>query len=172
MRFPRILIALTIALLAAPATAGAQECANTTVVPAAENLGAVRGAILCLTNAQRARHGLQPLRTNPQLQRGAGARVDDMVETGYYAHTSPAGVPFDRPLERAGYGRHATHIDMSENLGQATGDFSSAADLIDGWMASPDHRANLLRPTYRDAGIGIRVDGDDVTFAMEFGATR
>lgn len=107
--------------------------------------------VIRLMNVERAAFGLAPLSADPRLIQAADDRMRHMEDEGFWAHQSPDGVnPFTwlrvraYDFERAG-----------ENL--AAG-FETARLLVDSWMESPGHRANILSPDFADCGIAI-IDG-------------
>ncbi|MGZ4650234.1 MAG: CAP domain-containing protein [Kineosporiaceae bacterium] len=104
--------------------------------------------MLRLVNTERASAGCVPLRSNPVLVGVARAHSRDMAVRGYFSHASQDGrTPFDR-MRAAGYSGGL----MGENIaaGQPT-----AAAVMDAWMHSPGHRANILNCGYRAVGIGV-----------------
>jgi uncharacterized protein YkwD len=162
------------AFAAAPDAAHAQRCAGSDLPPTAENLPAVRDAILCLHNQQRSARGLRPLETNARLQATATAHTTEMVDDGYFAHASADGTSFSARIIRGGYvGRDASWI-LGENLAWGTGELATPAKLMSAWMHSPDHRANVLTRAYRDIGIGLAFSATDarLTVTTDFGARR
>ncbi|HKR65189.1 MAG TPA: CAP domain-containing protein [Thermoanaerobaculia bacterium] len=105
-------------------------------------------SVLRLMNDYRAERGLAPLHEDVNLMRAARDRMRDMEDGGWWSHESPEGVsPFvwlaarDYPYAFAG-----------ENL--ACG-FETAGLLVESWMESPGHRANILGTQYSDCGIAI-----------------
>jgi uncharacterized protein YkwD len=109
--------------------------------------GTAESQVLALTNQERAKAGCGPLRTNKALTNAAEAHAADMVDQHYFAHDSLDGrSPFDR-MKAAGFRGGA----MAENI--AAG-YSSPAAVVEGWMNSPGHRANILNCTYTMIGIG------------------
>lgn len=136
----------------APAALG--SCADAALAPTAANLDRIRAATLCLVNQERARAGAGALAEQPQLEAAAGVQLTDMLARNYYDHVSPDGRnPLDRDAA-AGYLLGATRYSIGENLAYATGD-ASPARIVAAWMASPDHRENILAPEYRDSGIAV-----------------
>ncbi|MFJ9810364.1 sigma-70 family RNA polymerase sigma factor [Streptomyces sp. NPDC101158] len=108
--------------------------------------------VVDLVNAERARAGCGPLTENSLLTRAAQGHSDDMAARDFFDHTNPDG---DGPGERvtaAGY-RWSTY---GENIakGQRT-----PAEVMDSWMNSPGHRANILNCAFREIGIGIHTAG-------------
>ena len=100
--------------------------------------------ISAMNNARRA-HGLPPLRFDEKLRRAARAHSMDMVRRGYFAHG-----PFARRL--SAFGVQAPLV--GENLAWGTGPAAKAGVIVQEWMASPEHRANVLRPGFHRIGVG------------------
>jgi uncharacterized protein YkwD len=96
-------------------------------------------------NRVRAQHGLHTLRLDTHLQRAAVAHSREMIATDVFAH----GAFARRMLRFDVKGRIA-----GENLAWGTGTASSARAIVAAWLASPEHRANLLRPSFRRIGVG------------------
>ncbi|GAA2319192.1 CAP domain-containing protein [Streptomyces violaceusniger] len=103
--------------------------------------------VIALTNAERAAARLAPLAPDPRLTAAAQAHSDDMVARDFYSHTGPEGhQPWDR-ARAAG----ATHRGIGENI--ACGQ-RSPEEVMRGWMNSPGHRANILKPDFTHIGVG------------------
>ena len=182
----RLLLALAVAacaLLVSPAgsPAGgkprAAACADATLLPAADNLPAVRAALLCLHNRDRAARGLPALRENKRLRAAAGAHARDMVRDGYFAHERPGGADMATRILDSGYATRRVWS-LGENIAWGSGTLATAAEIHRAWMASPGHRANILRRQFREVGfgvaLGVPVDGPDggATYAADFGSRR
>ena len=136
-RHIRVALALSAAFLAlAPAaTAGGQA----TTQPQSEQ------ALLGAVNGVRASHGLRTLRVDSALVRAARSYSAQMIRTGVFAHGA-MGVRL---------AQHGVRGPMfGENLAWGVGSRASAAAIVRGWMASPGHRANLLRPGWNRIGLG------------------
>ena len=148
-------------LLSAPVSTLAEDCrCNETNVRAllvarpleADPAGvASRGlsneAVLDAMNDYRERHRLPPLELDRRLNAAAQDRVRDMFEQGYFDHVAPDGTSPFAAMRRRGY----RYFAAAENLATAP---CSAGAVVDGWMRSPGHRANILGD-YEDAGIAI-----------------
>jgi uncharacterized protein YkwD len=153
----------------------AQDCANTDVMPTADNVDVIRAAVLCLHNQIRAQHNLPLLRDNAKLRKAAVGHSVDMVDEGYFDHTTPTGTTFvDRILD-AKYAKQTDGWTLGENLAWGTGDLSTPAGVMQAWMNSAGHKANILKRSYREVGIGIRLGvpndaGVGATFTADFGA--
>jgi uncharacterized protein YkwD len=108
-------------------------------------------AVIASMNAYREKNGLPALREDPRLTKAASDRIKDMEELEFWAHESPDGRSPFVWLKSAGYDyRYA-----GENL--AAG-FETTELLVESWMESPGHRANILSPLYEDCGVAV-VDG-------------
>ena len=107
-------------------------------------------AILAAMNRERTTRGLVPLRMNAALSRAAQDRVQDMLDKRYFAHVSPDGInPFSWAL------RHGYRYRMiGENLASGY----RGTRVVDGWMNSPGHRANILQQRFDEVGIAIAED--------------
>jgi uncharacterized protein YkwD len=110
--------------------------------------------IVKLTNEYRISLGLQPLRENFQLTHVAEYRANDMISNRYYAHVNPiTGEGPGEAIEDANY-QFKTY---AENI--AKGNWQSNRHLVDGWINSPGHRANIVNPNIREIGVAIIKDG-------------
>lgn len=122
------------------------------------------------TNKQRIAHGLTPLSTNETLNRSAEIKVDDMIKRQYFEHQSPTGEGAADLAEEAGY----DYVIMGENL--ALGDFDTSASIVDAWMNSEGHRANILSTKYQNIGVSVKkglYQDKEVYFAVQhFGTSR
>ncbi|MFF5979050.1 CAP domain-containing protein [Streptomyces olindensis] len=114
-------------------------------------------AVTDLTNRERARAGLPPLAVDPLLTAAAQAHSADMVARAFYAHTAPDG---SRPWDRAA-AAGSTRRSIGENI--ACGQ-RSPAEVVEGWMNSPGHRANILKPGFTHIGIGFAGGGRAGTY--------
>lgn len=107
--------------------------------------------VVAQTNQERQLASLPALVYNATLAQAAQAKAADMFENQYWAHQSPAGKePWDF-IESSGYKYQVA----GENLAR---DFSNTNDLVQAWMDSPTHRANIVNPKYQEIGIAV-VDG-------------
>ena len=112
-------------------------------------------AVRCLVNAQRAAHGLAPLRPNRRLRLAAEAHGADMVSHSFFAHVSPfSGAITDR-ARRAGYLAGTRDWSLGEDIAWGEGDLSTPESIVTAWMNSPAHRAVILDGEFRDAGVGV-----------------
>jgi uncharacterized protein YkwD len=177
---PRLAIVLALAALAAPAGAEAQGCADTNLTPTRGNVRAVRAAVLCLHNAERARHGLPRLRESARLRRAAARHTSHMVGARFFDHISPGGSTMLDRIRRTGYTSGARAWSVGENIAWGSGRLATAAEVHRAWMHSPGHRANILKRSFREIGIGIEAgvpvrlsaSQPGATYTTDFGVRR
>ncbi|WP_329204317.1 sigma-70 family RNA polymerase sigma factor [Streptomyces sp. NBC_00683] len=119
--------------------------------------------VTALVNAERAKEGCAAVRSNSKLATAASRHSADMVSRDYFSHTSPDGSdPGDR-ITAAGY-RWSTY---GENIAKGQ---STPASVMDSWMNSPGHRANILNCAFKEIGVG-RVDSSGgPVWTQNFGA--
>jgi uncharacterized protein YkwD len=133
------------------------------------DLEAMAREVLELTNAERAKEAeliekdLPPLIWNDELAEAGGVHCQDMIDRDYFAHNTPEGAtPGDRATA-AGY----QWMWIGENI--AAG-YPTAEQVVEGWMNSPDHRENILRPQFTELGISVRFAANGRAYwAQEFG---
>lgn len=105
-----------------------------------------------LVNVQRARNGLQLLSLDAGLCRFARVKSQDMHDNRYFDHTSPTyGSPFDM-MRQFGI----TYASAGENIAMG---YSTPEAVVNAWMNSSGHRANILSTKYTTLGVGFVSDG-------------
>ena len=110
-------------------------------------------------NEIRTEHGLKPLTLDPSLSAAAMAHSRDMVDRGYFAHRSSDGQPFWKRIMTFYPAGNFGYWAVGENLYWSSG-FPTADDGMQAWMASPEHRKNILDPTWTQIGIATVVSPD------------
>ncbi len=173
-RAPLLALALLAAALLVPAGAQAQGCANTNLHPTSSNLDVVRDAVLCLHNRESERHGLPALRENARLRTAATRHSDRMVDAHFFDHVSPGGGTMIDRIRTTGYLASVSSWSVGENIAWGSGRLATAAEITDGWMRSPGHRANILNARFREIGIGVTSGlptggGHGATYTADFG---
>jgi uncharacterized protein YkwD len=169
----RQVIGLVLVALAAVATFAMPQLRDDGGEPTGPTHGCERAgepdeaATLCLLNAERRARGLRPLRRRAALDRAARAHAQDMRERDFFAHEAPGGTgPHERIL-RAGYRDPRL---TGENLAKGERGAGTASSIVDGWMHSPGHRENILRPRFEEIGVAIVEDGEERIYVTTFGA--
>jgi uncharacterized protein YkwD len=170
-RAPGLALLLALTAMLAPAGAQAQGCANTNVKPTRGNIEVVRGAILCLHNVERARHGLPALRESARLRRAAVRHSTHMVDAHFFDHTTPGGATMLDRIRSTGYTSGARAWSIGENIAWGSGRLATAAQIERAWMNSAGHRANILQRSFREIGIGIQPGVPVHLSASQSGAT-
>ncbi len=110
-----------------------------------------------LTNVERTKYGLNPVTWNDKLAQAMDYHCKDMIANNYFDHTSPTGeTPGDRATA-AGY----RWLKVGENIakGQRT-----PKEVVDAWMNSPHHRANILDPDFTELGVALEYDSNGVAY--------
>ncbi len=123
--------------------------------------------VTALTNEDRAANKLAVLIPDELLTKAAQLKAEDMAEKGYFSHVSPDGKTPWYWLDQVQY----PYSYAGENLAV---DFNDSKEVEEAWMASPTHRANIVKPQYTRIGIGVAkgmFEGSETTFVVQFFAT-
>ncbi|HEU5032594.1 MAG TPA: CAP domain-containing protein [Spirillospora sp.] len=132
--------------------------------PVGGTAGRYASQVVALVNAERAKHGCRALTVNSKLARAAQGHSADMHARNFFDHTNPDGKdPGDR-ITAAGY-RWSSY---GENIakGQAT-----PASVMQAWMNSSGHRANILNCGFKEIGVGVVLSGGPY-WTQDFGTSR
>lgn len=109
---------------------------------------AFQNEVVRLVNAERAKNGLAALTVDSTITKTATLKSEDMAKNNYFSHTSPTyGSPFDL-MKRYGVSYRAAGENIA--MGQTT-----PAQVMDGWMNSEGHRANILNASFTKIGVGV-----------------
>ncbi|KKT80971.1 MAG: hypothetical protein A3B99_01480 [Candidatus Yanofskybacteria bacterium RIFCSPHIGHO2_02_FULL_44_12b] len=114
-----------------------------------DNSFLTRSGVLQWTNIQRNNNGFSSLAESAELNSAAGIRAKDMFENQYFAHESPIGKDVGYAVDVV----HYQYLMIGENL--ALGNFKDDQELVQAWMDSPGHRANILNERYEKIGISV-----------------
>ena len=130
-------------------------------------------AIVCLVNYARAQDRRRRLVQRPRLHLAAELKGERVATCRQFSHT-PCGAALTSDVQAAGY-RYST---FGENLFAGTWGHYSARDVVNAWLNSPPHRANMLNGRFRDFGAapvratGLLDGGDAVVWTATFGTRR
>jgi uncharacterized protein YkwD len=174
---PRFLVTIFAALmliLALPASSpalarGAESCAGAYTAPNVTPKAKVSTATLCLINRERIARRLRALRPHGALNLAAHRHSTDMAIRNYFAHDTKGGGAFTSRIMAARYVRPNMRWSVGENLAWGTGQLATPAAIVEAWMRSPGHRANILKGTYAEIGIGIATSGAKIIYTTDFG---
>lgn len=112
--------------------------------------------ILNLVNTYRAQNGLGALTLDPSASAAAQAKADDMAAKGYFSHTSPT---YGTPAQMlASFGVRYSY--MGENIAKG---YTDPQTVMNGWMNSAGHRANILNPAFTKLGVGYNASANTWT---------
>jgi hypothetical protein len=116
-----------------------------------------------LTNDERQAQNLPTLTVSPLLNEAAQMKAQDMATNSYFAHTSPDGKTPWYWLEQVGYQYQYAGENLAIN-------FSDSKDVADAWMASPTHKANIVKGNYTEVGTGVATgiyQGQETVFVAQ-----
>lgn len=119
--------------------------------------------IVSETNENRLANDLPTLQVNQLLQEAAREKANDMAQDGYFAHTSPDGKTPWYWFDRVGY----VFVYAGENLAL---NFADSQQVVDAWMNSTGHRANILNKYFTEIGVGVATgeyQGADAIFVAQ-----
>jgi uncharacterized protein YkwD len=120
-----------------------------------------------LTNQERSKAGLMMLTENTQLDKAAQLKGQNMFKENYWAHYAPSGYSPWHWFDEEGY----AYSLAGENLAR---DFDTSQGVIAGWMNSPSHRANLMKPEYQEIGMAVvngTLQGRETTLVVQLFGT-
>ncbi|MFJ5972234.1 CAP domain-containing protein [Streptomyces sp. NPDC093060] len=122
---------------------------------------AAEAEVLKLVNVERAKVGCSALAANSSLTKLAEAFSDDMAARNFFDHTDPDGAtPWDRAAKAGITGLGG------ENIARGQAD---AAAVMQAWMNSPGHRANILNCDFKTLGVGVHIGSDGPWWTQDFG---
>ncbi|MFD8734238.1 sigma-70 family RNA polymerase sigma factor [Streptomyces sp. NPDC059618] len=121
------------------------------------------GQVVALVNKERAAAGCGPVTEDPQLENAAQAHSDDMAALNFFEHTNPDGADPGQRITAAGYhwSTYGENIAMGQQTPQA---------VMDSWMNSPGHRANILNCSFKNIGVGVHRGTGGPWWTQDFGA--
>ena len=138
-----VMVVLSAAVVAAAPSAARASCATNEQV------------LLRLVNTARTHHGLAKLTLVKSLDKAAGAHSREMLQRGYFSHSSASGISYSTRLQRAGYWRSGYGSwAVSEVIGWGKGIRGTPQAVLRAWLASPAHRPIILGARWRDVGVG------------------
>ncbi len=170
---------LVFAAVSAIGPTGARAaCAGAETKPRQVALKQARAAILCLLNHERTSRGLRPVSENKQAFRAATKHNLRMVQHRCFAHQCYGEKDLVGRLTDSGYLPCDCTWRVGENLAWGETVNGTPRAIVDAWMASPEHRENVLNPSFRQIGIGTAWGSpypghdDASTYTTVFGVRR
>ncbi|MFB9566997.1 CAP domain-containing protein [Saccharopolyspora hordei] len=120
--------------------------------PAATASESPEDQVVALVNEARAKVGCSAVTVDPRLTQAAAGHSADMANRSFFDHTNPDGVTFDQRIKNAGYPEPG-----AENIAQGQ---RTAAEVMDGWMGSAGHRANIEDCSLKTIGVAVSETGN------------
>ena len=118
-----------------------------------QSVGSYESEVIRLVNEVRRENGLKALTANWELSRVARYKSQDMLNKGYFSHTSPTyGTPFQM-IKAFGLSFRTA----GENIAKG---YPTPQAVVNGWMNSSGHRANILNASYTQIGVGYVAQGN------------
>ena len=138
-------------------TAAASACKRWgDVSPKKLSNGQARDAVLCLINNERQRRGLPDLDRDKKLQKAAQRHNKRMDGTGCFSHQCGGESALDGRLKSVGYlSGGLSRWAYGENIAWGHQNQGTPDSIVEAWMNSSGHRANILSPTFKDIGVGF-----------------
>jgi uncharacterized protein YkwD len=137
------------------AKAAVAACPAADDAPTSGSTTEAERTVLCLVNLERTRRGLDRLRSNGRLADAAVRHSRDMVRRRYFSHVSPGGGTMGERIRETGYLRSARGYSLGENLAWGTGELATPLKIVEAWMKSPGHKANILHRSFDELGVGL-----------------
>ncbi|WP_323186552.1 CAP domain-containing protein [Streptomyces sp. NBC_00878] len=138
-----------------------KKAPSTTPSKTGSTTSTAEAEVLSLVNEERAKAGCSPVTASNSLAALAEAFSEDMAARGFFDHTDPSGAsPWDR-AEKAG----VTNLG-GENIARGQAD---AAAVMEAWMNSPGHRANILNCDFKTLGVGAHFASGGPWWTQDFG---
>lgn len=137
---------------------------NRPVMTDSQKAAVIANALVSYTNDARTAEQLPALTRNATLDVAATLKAQDMISKGYFAHYSPEGTAPWHWLDEAGY----AYASAGENLAI---DFVDSKDVVDAWMKSPTHRANIVKQKYTEIGMAVaegQFNNHQTIFVVQF----
>jgi uncharacterized protein YkwD len=166
----RIAVAAAAVAVGLVAPAKALACADANVNPNDMSLADAKSSTICLLNDVRRSHGLRSFHLNRKLSLASQRHTNAMTAHHFFAHGDFVG-----RIRSARYLKGARGWTVGENIAWGSLDYATPASIVDSWMHSPPHRANILNRTFREIGIGVSRGapvsgaGNAATYGTDFG---
>ena len=154
-------------------------CPDAGLTPTASDLAAISRATICLVNKERVARGLVALAENTRLDRAAAIHSHSMVADGFFNDIGPGRQTVQQRALATGYARATVRYRVGENIAIGTVGADTPAETVASWVGNAAHRAVMLRPFYRETGLGVVAaiprgflnDRPGATYTQTFGVT-
>lgn len=142
---------------------------NTTPIDEGVSLQKIEEYIIELTNEEREKNSLSPLKYNSTMRQYAIVKGEDMVKNDYFAHEDLKGNLMIYYIEKDGvkYSAWGENLSWNSDYNFKTS-YEAAEFFVNGWMNSPGHRANILNPNFQEIGVGVVKSGNEYFGIQQF----
>lgn len=172
-----IALALAALALAAPQDAAAAACKGSDKGPRKISNKTAAKAVACLVNKERRKHGKSRMKVHSDLDRAARGHSEAMQKSNCFQHQCPGEPDIVGRYTRADYLPCRCSWGAAENIGWGPGSKGTPRKIVDAWMKSSEHRANILG-SFDHIGVGVRWgsptkrSSNAGTYTLNFGYKR
>lgn len=149
-----VVVVLLAALVAPVESAEARACKHKNGEPGEIGTREAERAVVCLINRKRANHGERKLEVNGDLGQAAGKHSRYMKRHGCFSHQCRGEPDLGSRLRRSGYLKRGS-AGYGENIAWGGGGLGTPRNIVESWMRSSGHRANILDRDFEHIGIGV-----------------
>lgn len=167
-----LLLAAFCALAASPGPAFGASCKNADHAVKDLPKSQATRAIRCLVNKERGKSHVGKLAKNGDLNRVAQKHTGLMKRKGELSHQLKGEPSPEKRIAKSGYLDGYRSYGFAEDISLSTKRSASVKEIFDGLMASPPHRANILRTGLEHIGVGLAIKGDKVYFTLDFASRK
>lgn len=169
-----LIVAALVSLGPAAASSEAAECRDSSTPAYRLSEREAQRTTLCLVNKERNQRGMGDLRTHRRTQRAAEEHNRVMIQKRCFSHQCSGERDLLGRLEQSGYLPCDCSWAIAENIAWGSGSTGSPRSIVDAWMNSPPHRANILNRGFEHAGVAVdggspEGGGQAATYTMDFG---
>jgi uncharacterized protein YkwD len=175
-------VALAVALIAGPSFSDARKtsggCENAQVQPNQLTEDQALDAVMCLLNKRRAGAGMGSLDYNNKLEAASARHTKYMLKHSCFSHQCSGEASMTTRIKSTGYLNGARSWQVGENIAWGEGSLGTPSAIVQAWMNSPGHRANILSPSYDEIGVGVAGGrpnaaghNNAATYTTDFGRT-
>ncbi|MGW0659048.1 CAP domain-containing protein [Streptodolium elevatio] len=136
-----------------------------TAAPSGSKADQYASEVVRLANVERAKNGCGPLSEDPELKAAALGHSQDMAARDYFSHTGQDGRSAGDRITAAGY----SWSTWGENIARGQ---QTPESVMEAWMNSPGHRANILNCSFKDLGVGVHIASGGPWWTQNFAASR
>ncbi|MBC7836442.1 CAP domain-containing protein [Acetobacteraceae bacterium] len=169
---PKTEVSAAVAAAPAPKKTPASESTSAPAKTADDYATEIAADVFAQTNTERVKNGLPALVYDSKLSLVARAHSSDMLAANYFSHTNKSDCDSACRVKNANY----SYSYVGENIFMAKGFTLSGGDtaslIVQGWMGSPGHRANILQTAFTNSGVGVAFEGTRIYITAIYSKPR